>query len=448
MLIAEYDRRGGWQSWECMSCAHWLSWKCGISIRTAQEHVRVARALEELPVMTAAFAAGQLSYSKVRAMTRVATPKSEADLVEVARHGTASHVDRIVAGYRQVERNMDPDRGRAQLHRRGVWYQTNDDGTVTITIRGGPDSIALVKQAIEAAMPEVPKPIDQPDAPRAARRFDALEHVTRVYLEPDEHAAPRTEVVVHADLETLAEDEPGRCQLEDGTGLSAATLQRLTCDSGLRLALDERGKTLDIGRRSRTIPPAMRRAIIDRDQSQCRFPGCTMKGRLQIHHGQHWSRRGHTKKPNLILVCLYHHKVLHEGGWQVTGDAGGALTNVDPHGRPMPEVSLPPPQRPTPRQSDASMHSPAPTSPPTPSTASGPVNASTSTTLSAPSGTSTHPPTTDSAEVIGARAPLRALRNPRRSTVVEEVCPASACSSRSSASSRSPRAAAPVANRG
>ena len=111
VLVGEFDQRRGWESWECLSCAHWLSWKCGISTRTAQEHVRVARALEELPVMTAAFAAGQLSYSKVRAMTRVATPKSETDLVAVARHGTASHIDRIVAGYRQVERNMDPDRG-------------------------------------------------------------------------------------------------------------------------------------------------------------------------------------------------------------------------------------------------------------------------------------------------------------------------------------------------
>ena len=77
LLVGELDRRGGWRTWGCMSCAHWLSWKCGISIRTAQEHVRVARALEELPVMRAAFGSGQLSYSKVRAMTRVATPKTE-----------------------------------------------------------------------------------------------------------------------------------------------------------------------------------------------------------------------------------------------------------------------------------------------------------------------------------------------------------------------------------
>ena len=226
--------------------------------------------------MTAAFAAGQLSYSKVRAMTRVATPKSETDLVAVARHGTASHIDRIVAGYRQVERNMDPDRARAQLRRRGVWYETEDDGTVTITIRGGPDAVDLIKQAITAAMPEVPKPIDQPDAPHAARRFDAFEHITRVYLEPDEHAAPRTETVIHADLETLTEarTRPGRARRRHRHHRHRAAAPDLRQRAPPRPPT-HRGRTLDIGRRSRTIPPALRRAILDRDQGTCRFPGCT-----------------------------------------------------------------------------------------------------------------------------------------------------------------------------
>lgn len=151
-------------------------------------------------------------------------------------------------------------------------------------------------------------------------------------------------MVVHADLESLAEREPGRSEIENGPSLSATTLERLACDSGLRLAIDQRGKTLDIGRRSRSIPPALRRAIRDRDQGQCRFSGCTHLGRLQIHHRKHWSRNGHTTKPILFLVCLYHHKVLHEGGWHATGDADGALTFTDPTGRPMPEVSLPPPK--------------------------------------------------------------------------------------------------------
>jgi hypothetical protein len=211
-------------------------------------------------------------------------------------------------------------------------------------VRGAPDAAALILQAIDAAAAVLPGLIDEPDARNAAKRFDGLEHVARVYLEPDEHTAPNTELVVHADVETLAEREPGRSEIENGPSPCATTLERLACDAGVRLAVDEQGKTLDIGRRSRTIPPALRRAIIDRDHGRCRFPGCTHQGRLQVHHGRHWSRGGRTNKPNLLLVCLYHHKVLHEGGWDVIGDADGALTFIDPNGRPMPEASLPPPK--------------------------------------------------------------------------------------------------------
>jgi Domain of unknown function (DUF222) len=297
-----------------------------------------------LPVITGAFAAGQLSYSKVRALTRAATPKTESDPVVVAKHGTANHVDRIVAGFLTAKRNADPDLGRKQLARRGVWMETNDDGTATLTVTGPPEVVALALKAFDAAAATLPDPVDEPERRGAARRFDGFEHVVRTYTEPHEEAAPDVELVVHADLETLVKREPGRAAIENGPGLSATTLERLACDCGLRLAIDHRGKTVDIGRRSRTVPSAMRRAIVDRDAGICRFPGCTMKGRLQIHHGQPWSRGGHTKKPNLFLVCLYHHKVLHEGGWHATGDADGALTFIDPHGRPTPEVSLPPPR--------------------------------------------------------------------------------------------------------
>ncbi|HEY3724894.1 MAG TPA: DUF222 domain-containing protein [Acidimicrobiia bacterium] len=338
LLVAEFDRRGGWRSWECLSAAHWLSWKCGISRRTAQDYVRVGRALEELPVMTAAFGAGRLSYSKVRAMTRVATSRTESDLVEVARHGTAAHIDRIVAGYCTVQRNVDPDRARAQLRRRGVWYETAEDGMVTITVRGAADATQAILRAIDAASTVLADPVDDPDAPGAARRFDALEHVARVYLEPDARAAPATELVVHADVETLAEQQPGRCEIEGGPSLTALALERLSCDAGVRLAIEREGSTIDVGRRTRSIPPALRRAIVDRDRGVCRFPGCTHCGRLQIHHRQPWSRGGRTEPANLLLVCLYHHKVLHEGGWHARGDANGCVTFVDPRGRPMPEV--------------------------------------------------------------------------------------------------------------
>lgn len=100
--IAEYDRREGWRTWSSRSCAEWMSWKCGESLHTAREKVRVARALESLPAIRASFAAGELSYSKVRAVTRVATAVDDEEWLIQARHSTGSELDRIVAGVRKA----------------------------------------------------------------------------------------------------------------------------------------------------------------------------------------------------------------------------------------------------------------------------------------------------------------------------------------------------------
>lgn len=103
VLIAEFDRRHGWSDGYTRSCAHWLNWKCGIDLGAAREKVRVARALESLPSISAAMATGQLSYSKVRALTRVATPATESVLLNVALHGTAHHVEKLVRQFRRVQ---------------------------------------------------------------------------------------------------------------------------------------------------------------------------------------------------------------------------------------------------------------------------------------------------------------------------------------------------------
>ena len=111
-LIAEYDRRGGWEQWGCHSAVQWLGWHCGLDGRAAREKLRVGHALVELPLITEEFAAGRLSYSKVRALTRIATPMNEADLVMLAQHATAAQVDRIVSAYRGVLSVRGGGRGR------------------------------------------------------------------------------------------------------------------------------------------------------------------------------------------------------------------------------------------------------------------------------------------------------------------------------------------------
>ena len=150
-LIAEFDRRKAWSGGGTVrSCAHWLNWQCGIALVAARERVRVARALEELPLIDAAFARGEISYSKVRAMTRVATPENEDYLLLIACHGTASHVEQVVRKYRRVTRQDDEVAEREQDRSRELVYYRDDDGMWIIHARLPPEAGSLVVKAIEA----------------------------------------------------------------------------------------------------------------------------------------------------------------------------------------------------------------------------------------------------------------------------------------------------------
>ncbi|MDX1430971.1 MAG: DUF222 domain-containing protein [Gammaproteobacteria bacterium] len=127
VLIAEFDRREAFGNDGILSTAHWLNWKCGIGLVAAREKVRVANALERLPQISDAFRRGQVSYSKVRAMTRVATPENEAYLLQIARHGTASHVERLACAYRRVQRNAETERANAAHESRSLHYHHAGD---------------------------------------------------------------------------------------------------------------------------------------------------------------------------------------------------------------------------------------------------------------------------------------------------------------------------------
>jgi len=151
MLIAELDRRGAWQQWGVLSCAHWLNWKCGIDMGAAREKLRVARALEALPGVSAALARGEISYSKARAITRVATPASEAYLLDIARYGTAAHLERLVRAYRGVERYQEAQRARAVYETRALRWRWAEDGSIVITAQLPPEQAELVIKALQAA---------------------------------------------------------------------------------------------------------------------------------------------------------------------------------------------------------------------------------------------------------------------------------------------------------
>ena len=321
-LIREYDLRSGWNCGGTRSCAHWLNWKCGIALGAAREKVRVAHALADLPKISAAFREGRLSYSKVRAMTRVATPDNEDYLLMIARHGTASHVERLVRAYRRVGRCE----ARQKLSRRALSYYVDEDGSYVIRGRLTPEQGERLVQALAAAREDVPRDDDQTPA---MRRADALEALAESYLSNgagDSSGADRYTVHVHTRVEELAESGD----------VSAETSRRQSCDCGVVHWLEnERGQALDIGRRSRNITPAIRRALQHRDGG-CTFPGCTTQHHLDAHHVVHWADGGETRLDNLVLLCRHHHRLVHEGGFTVALSAEGETCFRRPDGGVIP----------------------------------------------------------------------------------------------------------------
>ena len=172
LLLGDFDARRGWASWEMSSCAVWLSWKCQMSSGTAREHVRVARALRDLPVTRAEFAAGRLSYAKVRALTRIATPDTEASLAELAAPMTANQLERFARAHRQVSAIDD----QASRVRRRLAFRFEDDGSLSGTFHLPPLAGAVLLKALRVAAADLehPDPADREHPTPAAPQNPAL----------------------------------------------------------------------------------------------------------------------------------------------------------------------------------------------------------------------------------------------------------------------------------
>src|SRR5881398_2929454 len=347
-LIREFDARGGWNT-GFRSCAAWLAWRVGLDPGAARERVRVAHALGTLPLLAQALARGELSYAKVRALTRVATPETEERLLAVGRAGTADHVERIVRGWRRMDRKAEAREADHQHAGRALHVYPDEDGTVRIRGRLAPEVGALLMQALAAAREALyQRRADQ--APEAdpptmeQQQADALALLAESALHHGiDPGAPgeRYQVVVHVDAEVLADaDQAGQSVLEDGLRVPTGTSQRLACDaSRVVMRHGQDGRVVEVDARTRTIPPALRRALHHRDRG-CRFPGCGVRFG-QGHHLRHWAHGGPTTLSNLTLLCRRHHRAVHEEGYQVERHPDGELHFRRPDGRLLPEV--PPP---------------------------------------------------------------------------------------------------------
>ena len=354
-LIREFDERGGWNT-GFSSCAAWLSWRVGLDLSAARERVRVARALGTLPRLARALARGELSYAKVLALTRVATPETEERLLAVGRAGTAWHVERIVRGWRRVDRNAEARETALRHSRRALRLYQDEDGMVVVRGRLAPEAGAVLLQALAAAREtlyqqqrqtfvddvsaETP-PLEQQPPAFEQQQADALTLLAESALHHGiDPGAPgeRYQVVVHVDAPVLADPEaPGQSVLEDGARVSAETSQRLACDASRVVMQHGRdGRVVEVAARTRTIPPALRRALQHRDHG-CRFPGCVVRFG-EGHHIRHWAQGGPTTLSNIALLCRRHHRAVHEEGYQLERLADGELQFRHPNGWILPDV--------------------------------------------------------------------------------------------------------------
>ena len=443
--LHEFDQHYGWEGFR--SCAHWLNYRTGLALGAAREKLRVAGALADLNHVSAAMARGQLSYSKARALARVATPATEAPLLAMALSSTAAQVERMVRGWRRADRDAAADGEHDLLASRMLSTRVDEDGMVVVRGRLPAEVGAVLLRAVEAALEQVPAVAGDGDESTAAqRRADALGRVAESALasglDPG-NSADRFQVTVHVPVDALASrapddgtapragaepraagtavslpfgpvaggvarDTPGRADRGDSTSDSspysdesaccsgnagfdgspisgaagwpppaeretfatahvpAGTLEvdldagqavieqagglhlgreaarRVACDASLVVLLgDSGGEVLDVGRRSRTVPSALRRALLSRDRGQCRFPGCE-SSHCDAHHVEHWADGGQTRLPNLVLLCRFHHRAVHEEGFRVvTAEVEGQFRFLRPDGEPVPDQ--PPP---------------------------------------------------------------------------------------------------------
>ncbi|MHA6625638.1 DUF222 domain-containing protein [Pseudonocardia sichuanensis] len=359
--LAEFDDRDGWAGAGIRSCAHWLSWRAGMSLRTATDHLRVAHALQRLPRISEAFVAGRVSYSKVRALTRVTgtdtaaltriaaaiaagepqlrhltvadAATAEQVLLNLALSGTAGHVETVVAA---VRRRHTPPADTAA--RRSLTWHWDDDGSLVLRGRFTPDAGAALIAAIQAQMSAAAAATPGPNTPNAssmaappdldqralehepgpavdrvaARRADALH--TLITHTPDHEAVQRgqAEVILHLDATT------GTAQIHGGPQIPTTTAERLACDARVQVLLNDRTRNrLYLGRSRRLASPAQIAALTVRDGARCQFPGCTHTRHLHAHHVTPWWAYGRTDIDNLILVCPYHHTAIHDHGYRI-----------------------------------------------------------------------------------------------------------------------------------
>jgi hypothetical protein len=329
------DRNQQWLADGAADPGQWLSARFGIRHSTAAQLVRVARRLQDLPVLSEKFSAGELSVDQVDAISKIATPGTEMTLIEELLGLSTAALDRAA---RQANPPTSEDE-RTAWERRRMHFQHSLDGIEGhMSARMPGAELELVEQVLrERANQAPPNPETGLFDPYPARLVDGLVELCST---TGDETTRSVQMTIHADLNALGEtSSSGVAEIELGPVIASETARRLGCDSILEMAVYSDRCVLGVGRRSRTIPGWLRRQLCHRDGG-CRFPGCGRTNWLHGHHIKHWADGGTTDLHNLLLLCGYHHRFLHEHGWRIEDEPSEHLVFRKPDGSEYPPTPV------------------------------------------------------------------------------------------------------------
>jgi hypothetical protein len=322
--IAEIDRRRSYEDEGFLSTTSWLRDRFRISGGEAKRWVELARRLAELPDVARTLAEGDISLDHARLLAAASTAhpeQFETDhkvLIDAARDLSPTNLRKALDYWRQASDAEATETEHERRHSRRYFHASVTlGGMVRYDGDGDPEGGATVIAALNAVME--PWSLDRgDDRTTGQRRHDALVEIARHFLDSGEaelSGGERPHITLTVDLPTL-EGRAGRtCELDDTGVISPEAARRLACDAGVsRVITKGPSEPLDIGRRTRTIPPAIRRALVVRDGG-CTADGCDRPPRwTDAHHLIHWADGGPTSLDNLVLLCRRHHRMAHGQG--------------------------------------------------------------------------------------------------------------------------------------
>ncbi|HEX9761619.1 MAG TPA: DUF222 domain-containing protein [Acidimicrobiia bacterium] len=331
-LVQAADVSQVWMRDGARSMVEWAGLRLRVRVETAGLLVRVARRLADLPRLSEAFSAGELSLDQVDALSRMATPVTEAGLIDEALGLSNEGLDRL------ARRSRPPSAGdeRSVWDRRALWLQWNLDES-ELRLRGQLPGAhgEIVQEALESVADRFgPNPETGLFDPYSMQLADALVEMSAT---AGEGGSP-PQISLHAELEALTTPDRGVIELAHGGLVPNQTARRLGCDGVVETVVHEDNVIVGVGRNSRIVPGWLRRQLEYRDCGICRFPGCGNTRWLQAHHIQHWADGGPTDLDNLILLCGHHHRYLHEHRWHITGTPNTQVVFRRPDWQPYPQT--------------------------------------------------------------------------------------------------------------